>query len=81
MPSSLMSSLCSAATRCTGPFGADKKASGMGQLPKTSAAEFVNDAISQTPAQYWGGDAGTICNTVLLKPIMTCGDGCLLDNR
>eukprot|EP00775_Hariotina_reticulata_P012536 gene12536-12669_t len=70
-----------AATRCTGPFGADKKTSGMGQLGKTSEAEFVNNAISETPAQFWGGDAGTICNTVLLKPIMSCGDGCLVDNR
>lgn len=51
------------------------------QLPKASLAEFAADAIDEAPATYWGGDAGTVCNTVLLKPIMTCGDGCVVDNR
>eukprot|EP00775_Hariotina_reticulata_P009677 gene9677-9835_t len=71
-----------AATRCSGPFGATKPSGpGLSQLSKTGDAEFTVDAIAQTPAQYWGGDAGTVCNTVLMKPIMTCGDGCLADNR
>lgn len=74
--------LRSAATRCSGPFGATKPSGpGISQLSKTHDAEFTVDAIAQTPAQYWGGDAGTVCNTVLMKPIMTCGDGCLADNR
>jgi hypothetical protein len=74
--------VCSAATRCTGPFGMDKGAkTGIPQLPKTGLANFVVDAMEDAPATYWGGDAGTVCNTVLLKPIMTCGEGCLVDNR
>lgn len=72
---------CSAATRCTGPFGKDKPNVGVGQFAHTGVADFTVDAIQEAPAQYWGGDAGTVCNTVLLKPIMTCGDGCISDNR
>jgi transcription initiation factor TFIID subunit TAF12 len=41
----------------------------------------MQNAINQAGSTYWGGDAGTVCNTVLLKPIMTCGDGCISDNR
>jgi hypothetical protein len=41
----------------------------------------MQDAINKMGATYWGGDAGTVCNTVLLKPIMTCGEGCISDNR
>lgn len=71
-----------AATRCTGPFGMDKGASTSIPQQKTNAiANFVVDAMEEAPATYWGGDAGTVCNTVLLKPIMTCGEGCLIDNR
>jgi hypothetical protein len=72
---------CSAVTRCAGPFGANKKQVDMGQVGKTGAAVFMQDAINKAGATYWGGDAGTVCNTVLLKPIMTCGDGCISDNR
>lgn len=70
-----------AVTRCAGPFGANKKQVDMGQVGKTGAAVFMQDAINKAGATYWGGDAGTVCNTVLLKPIMTCGDGCISDNR
>lgn len=71
----------SAVTRCAGPFGANKKQVDVGQVGKTGAAVFMQDAISKSGSTYWGGDAGTVCNTVLLKPIMTCGDGCISDNR
>lgn len=70
-----------AATRCAGPFGADKGENRIGQVAKTGTADFIQDAIADAPATYWGGDAGTLCNTVLLKPIMTCGEGCIVDNR
>ena len=72
---------CSAVTRCAGPFGANKKEGNIGQLGKTGTAVFMQNAIAQAGSTYWGGDAGTVCNTVLLKPIMTCGDGCISDNR
>lgn len=41
----------------------------------------MQNSIQNMGATYWGGDAGTVCNTVLLKPIMTCGEGCISDNR
>jgi hypothetical protein len=68
-------------TRCAGPFGANKKQVDVGQLAKTGSAVFMQNAINNAGATYWGGDAGTVCNTVLLKPIMTCGEGCISDNR
>jgi hypothetical protein len=71
----------SAVTRCTGPFGGFKKENNIGQLGKVSQGEFMADSIKNAGATYWGGDAGTVCNTVLLKPIMTCGEGCISDNR
>lgn len=68
-------------TRCTGPFGAFKKQHSIGQLGKVAQGEFMADTIQNMGSTYWGGDAGTVCNTVLLKPIMTCGEGCISDNR
>jgi len=70
-----------AATRCTGPFGANKPAASLPQMKNTLLDNFAAEAVASTPATYWGGDAGTVCTTILLKPIMSCGEGCLVDNR
>ncbi|WIA19704.1 hypothetical protein OEZ85_005630 [Tetradesmus obliquus] len=70
-----------AATRCTGPFGVNKKPASIPQAKNTLLGQAVSDAIANAPATYWGGDSGTVCNTILLKPIMTCGEGCITDNR
>lgn len=58
-----------------------KKEKSIGQLGKVSQGEFMADSIQNSGPSFWGGDAGTVCNTVLLKPIMTCGEGCISDNR
>ena len=33
---------------------------------KTNAmANFIVDAMEEAPATHWGGDAGTVCNTIM----------------
>jgi hypothetical protein len=49
------------------------------QFSSTAAAAIVR--ALQNRQQQWGANQASVCNTVVVKPVMTCPDNCIPDTR
>ena len=72
--------LCSSKTQCTGPIGTTQKTTNIPQLKDSLFAAKVVQMLQNTK-QYWGANVASACGTVIVKPIFTCDDKCIPDNR